>query len=653
MDPRARRKLQKLQISIAHCQKLFFLDDTSPVFLHTDASSYGIGAYLFQEVDGKRYPIAFISRTLNKTELRWSTMEKEAYSIFYAFQKLEHLIRDRHFTLRTDSKNLTFLNVDHREKVKRWKLAIQHFDFDVFHIKGTDNIEADGFSRLVHFPTTSKTEEAPKSDMLLNNMESTSSLRPEIYAQIKAVHGGKAGHGGVQRTLDKLKALYPEWTGKRGDVKQFISNCPCCQKMSALKPLIHTNPFTLASYNPMDRICIDTIGPINEEGQDSAYKHILVIIDAFSRFVRLYPVVDTSAESALGPLKDWVCTFGCPSEIVSDNGSQFVNELIKAFLDNSGIQHSLIHAYSKEENGLVERSNKEVNRHITSMAYDSLIRASWRDYLPYVQRIMNTQVHNSIGVSPSQLIFGNAINHDAHFLMEPGKDSSLQTYHERIAKLYKAQAKLLEIAQKNQLALDSFHMAKRAVDEVTTFPINSYVLAEYETRKPSKYQTNLHGPYRVISAKGSIYTLENLITHALTDFHVKLLREFRYDAKYDDPIEVARHDKEYDEIRQILSHRFTSKRQTRSNLEFQLIWSKNPEPVWQAWNATLGANETVHAYLRDNRMRRMIPAKYTWPKDDPRYEPPERRIRPPEALPEDPPTRPEPPAKRRRRRRNG
>ena len=187
------------------------------------------------------------------------------------------------------------------------------------------------------------------------------------------------------------------------------------------------------------------------------------------------------------------------------------------------------------------------------------------------------------------------------------------------------------------------------MDEVTTFPINSYVLAEYETRKPSKYQTNLHGPYRVISAKGSIYTLENLITHALTDFHVKLLREFRHDAKYDDPIEVARHDKEYDEIRQILSHRFTSKRQTRSNLEFQLIWSKNPEPVWQAWNATLGANETVHAYLRDNRMRRMIPAKYTWPKDDPRYEPPERRIRLPEALPEVPTTRPEPPAKRRRR----
>ena len=51
--------------------------------------------------------------------------------------------------------------------------------------------------------------------------------------------------------------------------------------MSALKPHIDTKSFTLATYNPMERICIDTIGPINEKGQDDAYKYILVIIDAF------------------------------------------------------------------------------------------------------------------------------------------------------------------------------------------------------------------------------------------------------------------------------------------------------------------------------------------------------------------------------------
>ena len=134
------------------CPKLFFMDYLSPVFLHTDASKYGIGGYLFQVVDKVQQPKAFISKTLSSVELRWSVPEKEGYAIFYSIMKLEHLLRDVHFTLRTDHKNLTFINTDFREKVKRWKLAIQHFDFDLEYIKGEENIEADGFSRLCPQP---------------------------------------------------------------------------------------------------------------------------------------------------------------------------------------------------------------------------------------------------------------------------------------------------------------------------------------------------------------------------------------------------------------------------------------------------------------------------------------------------------------------
>jgi len=104
------------------CPKLFFMDESAPVFLHTDASKYGIGGYLFQVVDDVQQPIAFISKTLTSTELRWSVPEKEGYAIFYSLMKLEHLLRDIHFVLRTDHKNLTFINTDFREKVKRRKL---------------------------------------------------------------------------------------------------------------------------------------------------------------------------------------------------------------------------------------------------------------------------------------------------------------------------------------------------------------------------------------------------------------------------------------------------------------------------------------------------------------------------------------------------
>ena len=51
--------------AVHECPKLFFLDDTSPIYLHTDASQYGMGAYLFQEREGKEVPIyIYCDRTL-------------------------------------------------------------------------------------------------------------------------------------------------------------------------------------------------------------------------------------------------------------------------------------------------------------------------------------------------------------------------------------------------------------------------------------------------------------------------------------------------------------------------------------------------------------------------------------------------------------
>ena len=53
--------------------------------------------------------------------------------------------------------------------------------------------------------------------------------------------------------------------------------------------------YTLASYYPMQRIFIDAIGPINVDSQVE-FKHIFVIIDAFSRYVRLFPIKSINSD---------------------------------------------------------------------------------------------------------------------------------------------------------------------------------------------------------------------------------------------------------------------------------------------------------------------------------------------------------------------
>ena len=92
--------------------------------------------------------------------------------------------------------------------MKRWKLAIQYFDFNILHIKGVANIEADAFSRLVHFPETDPVAAAP---MEIHAMDSFHALQPDFYARIQKAHGRTSGHGGVQRTMSILAQSGSEW----------------------------------------------------------------------------------------------------------------------------------------------------------------------------------------------------------------------------------------------------------------------------------------------------------------------------------------------------------------------------------------------------------------------------------------------------------
>ena len=613
--------------AVANCGKLFFVDEDKPIFLNTDASYHGIGAALYQmDEEGMKIPIQFISKKLNVTELGWNIVEKEAYSIFYAIMKLDHLLRDQYFILQTDSKILSHMNTDHKDKVKRWKIAIQHFNFDVLHIEGKQNIEADALSRLVPFPTKQDTQPTMNNLEQINMIERREYLPKKIFKKIQQAHNAITGHSGVQKTIDRLQKLNLKWSGMRKDVSTFVNNCPCCQKMNTIKPLIHTIPFTLSHYRPMNRICVDAIGPIDIDNQN--IKHIFVIIDAFSRYTRLYPLESINSSEVLKAFYSWIADFGCPSEIVSDNASYFISELVKSFIDFSKIKHATIHPYSHEENGLVERANKEVIRHLTAIIADQDVRRNFPDYLPFIQRIMNTQINSRTKISPTQMIFGNAVNHDSHFLSEPIDNNVNESAIQYMDNLLKIQQTIITIAQDNQQQNDTHHIATQenlGNYKQTHFPINSYVLAEYETRKESKLHTKKHGPYRVINRIGTIYTLENLATNKLVDFHVKLLSPYNHDSDNSDITKVAKIDEELADIVKVINHRFKGQKKNLSNLELLLVWEDNPNPDWFPWNSTYRSNELIHKYFNENQMRKFIPSEFTWGKDHPDYEPPTKK----------------------------
>ena len=118
--PESTAAFNEMKLAISECTTMHFMSKTAPITLHTDASEYGVGVYLFQTVDGKDQPVAFVSKSLSKSQLRWSVIQKEAYGIFFSCMYLQSLLRDRFFTIRTDHRNLLFITQASNPMIVRW-----------------------------------------------------------------------------------------------------------------------------------------------------------------------------------------------------------------------------------------------------------------------------------------------------------------------------------------------------------------------------------------------------------------------------------------------------------------------------------------------------------------------------------------------------
>jgi len=86
----------------------------------------------------------------------------------------------------------------------------------------------------------------------------------------------------------------------------------------------------------------------------------------------------------------------------------------------------------------------EIQRHLRAIVYHKNVHYDWSIYLPLVQRILNTEIHSSTGVSPAQLIFGNSIDLDRGIFqpkhVDENKEANLSDW---TAKLLNYQARAM------------------------------------------------------------------------------------------------------------------------------------------------------------------------------------------------------------------
>ena len=118
--------------------------------LQTDASEKGLGVILAQRKNNEEHPVLYLSRKFTGPERNYSVTEKECAAIIYGIKKLRPYLDGQRFTIESDHNPLVWLktNAGNNQRLIRWALTLQPYNYTVVHRPGKDIQHVDGLSRL-------------------------------------------------------------------------------------------------------------------------------------------------------------------------------------------------------------------------------------------------------------------------------------------------------------------------------------------------------------------------------------------------------------------------------------------------------------------------------------------------------------------------
>jgi len=217
---------------------------------------------------------------------------------------------------------------------------------------------------------------------------------------IRAYHDEMA-YCGDEKTVQGIRANY--WFPSiRKKVNDHISNCLTCISANAST---HTREGNIQiveeTKEPLNTLYVDHFGLLQET--EDGYKHILVVVDAFTRFTWLYPTKTTSSKEAIRHLKSLFNVFGNVKNLVSDRGTAFTSAEFTLFLKSLDIYHRQVAVAAPWANGRVERVNRFLKSSLKKLVNEP---QQWKSRLGIAQYVINNTVHAAIKASPSKLLLG-------------------------------------------------------------------------------------------------------------------------------------------------------------------------------------------------------------------------------------------------------
>ncbi|EIE92710.1 hypothetical protein RO3G_17422 [Rhizopus delemar RA 99-880] len=475
---------EKIKSLLSSAPLLHHPDLEQPFYVATDASNYSIGAVLYQVIQNETRYIGFMARSLSTSEKNYSTTKRELLAVIFALKKFHPFLWGNPFTLYTDHKALTYLHTQPvaNAMMINWLDTILDYNFKIIHRPGIQNILPDALSRLFEPEKTlegdNKTIKTIVTSQIINSNGSILTSRMMMPADLMTpapedrrkllMDTHLEGHRGAQAIVTALHSDGIHWTKLKEDALEIIRSCPDCQKFNIAKH--GYNPLTsIYADAPWDHICIDTAGPFPTSVQGNQY--ILLVVDVFTRYCVLKALPDKSSLTIALALRSILSLFGRPKIIQSDNGTEYVNEIVRLYVESSGIDHRLISAYHPRANGIVERwvgkAKNILHKRLQGRTED------WDLYVDSTQEALNN-THTALhGTRPFSLMFARRPNENKDYNNVLDKTKSPETMKQLETRINEFNDTVLpaireKIKTSQAASRDKFNQTHRILTDIPT-----------------------------------------------------------------------------------------------------------------------------------------------------------------------------------------
>ena len=565
------------------CAKQALIDATEkkhrdiklPLVLSADASNVGCGAVLYQKRGDNLEPLQYFSKNFTECEQKLPIRSRELLSIALAIKNFETILVGERFTVLTDHKSLVYLNntsIDAlciRTRNMLWYLS--HFDFDICHIKGTDdrNKISDCLSRAVAFKGLDISEadlfETGDDFRDINNLDTdNNNSSPEFISVFSSIfdlssfkqkqkedesisnklRNGKASEKNdvivdakgrliipdaladsiiqfihIKKShlaTDKLASYLSQYFVIQKLIERCAKNTKSCLDCIASKewPKLvgDKQPKQHVVTGPFVKVFCDLIDLGSHSTNGMRYG--LTYMDSLTRHLDCVPLPDKKQESVSKGLIQLIMRWGVPESVVTDNGSEFVNLTNELLRKIFGIYVSRISPYNPRGN-LVERAHNELKK--LFLLYKVQLE-NWDDWLPLILFSYNTNLHGALpNMSPFQALF-----------LRPPKDILSIGRSEKLnSKWLKRFPELAPFDELVKNSIRDFKNRKVSIKKPTKLNRGDKVLiySNVKLGHSKKLHRFWSGPYTVLEKTSpGVYKLKNDATSQRVLRHIRLLR---------------------------------------------------------------------------------------------------------------------------------